>query len=784
MEVDAWCIDGAWHLGHDEPQYPVEYLFLLQPGLIVHAKNLSALSALARDDRIHSFSHDVDDVVLTSRRLLWTYPDKPLGDGSVAVMFSGGIEERLPLLDRPGVVGICADDVAPLRASLSRPREVINVIVFDLDGTLVETRDLHKVALNEALRAIAGERFVITEEEHHAEYDGLSTAQKLKKLNLVKNLNPELNKAVWAKKQDLTNSMVCETVKPDERIIATVNELKACGYPVGVASNCIRSSVDLILKCLGIYDIVDLSVSNDDVENAKPAADIYVKAAACFGVRTEEMLVIEDAPFGWQAALLAGAHLLRVASPADVTVQNVMREINRINNSADPIVVVVPLAGIIPSVHGISGTRGMHPALYDARGTSAIEHAIGSIVSRRHPTEFVFVVLDESIPDGVLLKAAHWQPCRIVRLMEPTRGALESVLAAERFIRPAAPLLISDGSHVVEWLPGADIDDLLDAHSCTAAVTVSQSDDSRWSYANIDSDGFVSGVQEKTIISNNALTGLYMWRSGSDFLADAHEAMQAGPRTLRYVAPTLNTTIARRGHVRAIRVHAMHSLRTHAEVSAFANRHYAMNRELEFGSVYHRMRARWLGKEANFTWDASTDERTCIAAFAPATTSNFRDDTGVIANIHAVFPGHLLYTVGANLHFTFAKLTPFTLERQPMVNEALFEALLYRTLKPFKVEFKELIVTADSILMAGVPDIPVNDIRKVFFKYFDKAPAMQDICHATVVRFTRALDDRERAALVALKRNITGVVLHVTELHLAHCDYAMLSDKSASVFQL
>ena len=164
VEVDAWCVDGAWHLGHDKPQYEIEYSFLLQKGLVVHAKNLSALSVLARDERIHSFSHDVDDVVLSSQRLLWTYPGKPLGENSVAVMFSGDVKNRVALLGRPGVVGICADDVGLLRATFARPSHVINSIVFDLDGTLFETRDLHKDALNEALRSVAGGSFVISEE--------------------------------------------------------------------------------------------------------------------------------------------------------------------------------------------------------------------------------------------------------------------------------------------------------------------------------------------------------------------------------------------------------------------------------------------------------------------------------------------------------------------------------------------------------------------------------------------------------------------------------------------
>ena len=306
--------------------------------------------------------------------------------------------------------------------------------------------------------------------------------------------------------------MVSKTVKPDARIISVIAELKRLGFPVGVASNYIRSSVDLILKCLGIYDLVDLSVSNDDVESAKPAPDIYLKVAECFGISAGELLVVEDAPFGWQAALLAGARLLRIASPADVTLERLLSKIGELNNTADPIVVVVPLAGSIPNVHTDSGVRGLHPALFDVRGRACIEHAVSSIISRRHPMEFVFIVIGDSISDSLLSRATQWLPARVVRLNAPTRGALESVLAAEQFIRPSAPLLISDGSHVVEWRPGHDIDDLLDARNCAAAVSVTRSEDSRWSYATVDPDGLISSVQEKSRISNTALTGLYVWR--------------------------------------------------------------------------------------------------------------------------------------------------------------------------------------------------------------------------------------------------------------------------------
>ena len=58
---------------------------------------------------------------------------------------------------------------------------MIKLIIFDLDGVLVESRELHYIALNKALSEI-GDQYTISKEEHLCKYDALTTTQKLKKL--------------------------------------------------------------------------------------------------------------------------------------------------------------------------------------------------------------------------------------------------------------------------------------------------------------------------------------------------------------------------------------------------------------------------------------------------------------------------------------------------------------------------------------------------------------------------------------------------------------------------
>ena len=76
----------------------------------------------------------------------------------------------------------------------------IKFVIFDLDGVLVEAKEIHYEALNEAL----GEKYIITWGEHLSRYDGLKTSQKLEMLTKDKGLPINLYEEVWINKQKLT----------------------------------------------------------------------------------------------------------------------------------------------------------------------------------------------------------------------------------------------------------------------------------------------------------------------------------------------------------------------------------------------------------------------------------------------------------------------------------------------------------------------------------------------------------------------------------------------------
>lgn len=85
-EVDVWFVKNEWWLGHDRPQYKVDWNFIGMQGLWLHCKNLDALHELTYTPlNFTYFWHQEDDFTLTSNHYIWTYPGKSLTRNSISV---------------------------------------------------------------------------------------------------------------------------------------------------------------------------------------------------------------------------------------------------------------------------------------------------------------------------------------------------------------------------------------------------------------------------------------------------------------------------------------------------------------------------------------------------------------------------------------------------------------------------------------------------------------------------------------------------------------------------
>ena len=190
----------------------------------------------------------------------------------------------------------------------------IKLIIFDLDGVLVEAKNIHYEALNEAL----GDKYAISWNEHLSTYDGLKTTQKLDMLSEKKGLPIDIHSDIWENKQQLTLDKL-RALKPNVDLIQTMNLLVSEGYKIAVCSNSIRKTCLTVLSKLGIMEFMDLVISNEDVKNGKPHPEMYWKAISMMSCLPEETLIIEDSPYGLLAAARSKSHILRVKNTKETT---------------------------------------------------------------------------------------------------------------------------------------------------------------------------------------------------------------------------------------------------------------------------------------------------------------------------------------------------------------------------------------------------------------------------------------------------------------------------------
>lgn len=203
----------------------------------------------------------------------------------------------------------------------------IKAVIFDMDGVLIEAKDWHYEALNKALSLFG---YTITREEHLTAYDGLPTKVKLQFLTEQKALPKALHGLINEMKQQYTSSMILQYCRPRFNHEFALAKLKSEGYKIAVCSNSIRNTIDLMMEKAALAQYLEFTISNEDVKKAKPDPEIYNKAIARLGLSPEEVLVVEDNKNGIQAALAAGANLLKVETVDDVTYNNIKAKINEI----------------------------------------------------------------------------------------------------------------------------------------------------------------------------------------------------------------------------------------------------------------------------------------------------------------------------------------------------------------------------------------------------------------------------------------------------------------------
>jgi len=452
--------------------------------------------------------------------------------------------------------------------------EMIKLIIFDLDGVLVEAKNIHFDALNKAL----GE-YAIDWNEHLSIYDGLKTNQKLEMLHERKGLPKERFKDIWENKQKYTLEEL-RVLKPNQTLQSVMSALVEDGYKLAVCSNSIRKTVLTVLSKLGIIEFMDLIISNEDVKNSKPHPEMYWKAISIMSCLPEETLIIEDSPYGLLAASRAKAHILRVANPKGVTYTNIYKKLTEIEKGYvmkspawrdENLNVLIPMAGA-GSRFEQAGYTFPKP-LIDVKGKPMIQVVVENlnikanyiyIVQKSHRQKYNLDTLLNLITPN----------CKIVEVDGVTEGAAVTALMAKEYINNNNPLFFANSDQFVEWDSNEFMYKMNETQADGGIVTF-RATHPKWSFAKVDKNGLVIEVAEKNPISDIATVGYYYWKHGSDFVKYAEQMIEKDIRVNNefYVCPVFNQAVEDCKQIRTFDVEGMWGLGTPEDLNYYLENH-------------------------------------------------------------------------------------------------------------------------------------------------------------------------------------------------------------------
>lgn len=448
---------------------------------------------------------------------------------------------------------------------------MIKLVLFDLDGVLINAKQIHFESLNKAL-AEYDEAFVISEEEHLKIYDGHKTQQKLDMLTNNKGLPVSAHQQIFKAKQEYTAKKIGQ-LGALQHVYDLVSHLRSLGYKTGVCTNSIRTSMHAALNAAGLFSKMDVMLANEHVDNAKPHPELYWQAMSKIGVLPEETVIIEDSPPGLLAATRSGANVIRVKDPSEVNIDNIMPQITsepiKLKWRDPKLNVLIPMAG--------AGTRFAEAGytfpkpMIEVDGKPMIQLVVENLGL---DANYIYICQSEHRKNFNLDTMMNIISSNntIIDIDHVTEGAAVTALLAEEHIDNDNPLFFSNSDQFVEWNP-VEFMYKMQETQCDGGIVTFKASHPKWSFAKIQ-DGYVTEVAEKNPISDDATVGFYYWKRGSDFVKYAKQMIEKNIRVNNefYVCPVFNEAIEDGKKIKAFHVDKMWGLGTPEDLEKFLQR--------------------------------------------------------------------------------------------------------------------------------------------------------------------------------------------------------------------
>lgn len=186
-------------------------------------------------------------------------------------------------------------------------------IIFDCDGVIVDTENISNTILKTMLLECGLE---LDDETLHAQFTGFTNQENL--INAERLLGKPLPSNFDEDYRQRFHSIINASLEPIQGVRDLLSKITA---PIAMATNARRQEMNFKLDKIQLSERFSTRFCVEDVENGKPAPDLYLKAAKALNVDPEECLVIEDSIAGITAGRAAGMRVLAFSETLDEKLQ-------------------------------------------------------------------------------------------------------------------------------------------------------------------------------------------------------------------------------------------------------------------------------------------------------------------------------------------------------------------------------------------------------------------------------------------------------------------------------
>ena len=180
---------------------------------------------------------------------------------------------------------------------------MIDTVIFDMDGVLIDSEPIHK-SINQRFFEEIGAP--VSDKHYHDQFVGLPLEKMLIQLKDEFGLKPAVSELLEKCNRNCYSEFNRAPLKAIDGVEDLIREFRQKGCHLAVGSSSSPDLISLLIRKLGLSSYFEHLVSGYEVEKGKPHPDLFLHIASLFNTQPENCLVIEDSALGLEAAFKAG----------------------------------------------------------------------------------------------------------------------------------------------------------------------------------------------------------------------------------------------------------------------------------------------------------------------------------------------------------------------------------------------------------------------------------------------------------------------------------------------